>query len=54
MNVKEIIIKYLDENDFDGLSNTRFDCECSLSDLIPCELPEPECIPIKIKNREDE
>jgi hypothetical protein len=34
MNVKEIIIKYLKENGYDGLCTD--DCGCQISDLCPC------------------
>lgn len=39
MTVKEIIVKYLKENGYDGLCNEDY-CGCELKDLMPCnELP---------------
>lgn len=35
MNVKQIIRKYLIENNFDGLVNLG-ECGCEISDLAPC------------------
>lgn len=35
MTVKEIVKKYLEENNFDGLVN-RGECSCKKSDLMPC------------------
>ena len=32
--VKEIVLKYLQENGYDGLFTE--DCGCELSDLMPC------------------
>lgn len=34
MNVKEIITKYLKDNNFDGLC--RDDCDCEIDDLMTC------------------
>jgi hypothetical protein len=44
MTVKEIVIKYLEENGFEGLVcwNTSWDgCGCGIEDLMPCD---GECI----------
>jgi hypothetical protein len=35
MNVKDIVKKYLEENNFDGLVN-RGKCSCKIRDLMPC------------------
>jgi hypothetical protein len=37
MNVKEIIEKYLRENEFDGLFHADSECACLIDDLCPCE-----------------
>lgn len=37
MNVRDIIIKYLKANGFDGLYCEHLECSCDLNDLIPCE-----------------
>jgi hypothetical protein len=42
MNVKEIIVKYLDDNGFDGLCCE--DCGCGKDDLFPCGYPDADCL----------
>jgi len=37
MNVKEIVIKYLEQNKFSGLYNPEVPCGCEIDDLIPCQ-----------------
>lgn len=41
MTVKEIIIKYLDDNSYDGLCNDN--CGCSKDDLVPCGSIQEDC-----------
>lgn len=39
ITVKEIVIKYLKDNKFDGLCNPEYRCECSAEDeddICPC------------------
>jgi hypothetical protein len=36
MNVKEIIIKYLKDNNYDGLCDPSVSCGCGIDDLAPC------------------
>lgn len=36
MTVKDIVKKYLEENDFDGLYSPNGFCACRLEDLMPC------------------
>lgn len=46
MTVKEILEKYLRENDFDGLCHPLTECGCGLDDLIgPCEGAQADCKP---------
>ena len=45
MNCKEIIIKYLKDNGYDGLLCTEVPCGCPLDDLAPCEENMFDCIP---------
>ncbi len=45
MTVKEIIIKYLKENNYDGLCCRG--CGCSVDDLFPCGESFADCIPAK-------
>jgi hypothetical protein len=46
MNVIGIVIKYLKENDFDGLLCEDADCGCGLDDLAPCgEYDARDCKP---------
>lgn len=43
MNVKEIVIKYLKDNGYEGLCTT--DCGCEIEDLIPCNECFNGCCP---------
>ena len=36
MNVKDIVIDYLEKNGYDGLCNPSIECGCGLDDFIPC------------------
>jgi hypothetical protein len=47
---KEIIIKYLKENGFDGLAGDN--CGCGIDELCPCDGNPMECSPA-IKTRQD-
>lgn len=42
MNLKDIAIKVLQEQGFDGLYSLH-GCGCKLDDLMPCGEPLPEC-----------
>ena len=44
MTVKEIVEKYLIENNFDGLFLEDL-CACELNDLIPCNNDNCNCQP---------
>ena len=46
MNVKEILVKYLTENDFAGLTDPG-ECGCSIDDLAPCDGCFLDCQPAK-------
>ncbi len=35
MTVQDIILKYLNDNEYDGLTNGD-DCACKLKDIVPC------------------
>ena len=50
MNCKEIVVKYLKENDYDGLFNKQFECGCSIDNLFPCECTLEECVPVYFRN----
>jgi len=43
MTVKEIIVKYLKENGYDGLCHVDSECGCEISDLIPCSELNDSC-----------
>lgn len=43
MTVKEIIIKYLKENGYDGLCSPEFECGCEIDDFYPCDALNGEC-----------
>ena len=36
MTIEEIIIKYLQDNGFDGLCNPAVECGCGIDDCMPC------------------
>lgn len=44
MNVREILVEYLESNGFDGLVCSG-ECGCDISDLIPCENNQSACEP---------
>lgn len=44
-DVKEIVKKYLKENNLDGLFSQGGECACELSDLQPCGENFSDCIP---------
>ena len=37
MNVKQIVLRYLEDNGYDGLYDTKVTCGCDLDDIMPCE-----------------
>jgi hypothetical protein len=43
MTVTEIVIKYLEENGYDGLYNCDVECGCSINDFTPCGYIQNEC-----------
>jgi len=43
LSIKEIVLKYLKENNFDGLFHSDMDCACDIEDLIPCDEPSVAC-----------
>lgn len=45
MTAREMIIKYLKDNDYDGLCSDN--CGCWISDLAPCSNYVLECVPGK-------
>lgn len=45
MTVKEIVIKYLVNNGYDGLCTD--DCGCGIHDLNPCGECMCDCVPAK-------
>lgn len=49
MNVKDIVKKYLEENNFDGLVN-RGECACKKEGLFPCSEMNEFCEAGKIKD----
>lgn len=44
MNVKEIIIEYLEKNGYEGIS-CEDECGCEISDLFPCGEYVGDCTP---------
>ena len=50
MTVKEIVLEYLKEHGYDGLSYPDFGCNCGADDLAPCgELDPDSCQPARKK-----
>ena len=45
MNVKEIIIRHLEDNNFEGLLNRDGGCGCIKDDLAPCDNMNNDCEP---------
>lgn len=43
--IRDIVIKYLQENGYDGLVSNDGDCGCRLDDLFPCTDYCLNCIP---------
>ena len=41
--VMEILMRHLEANGFDGLSNSYIDCACFLADLVYCGEISPRC-----------
>jgi len=48
MNIKQIVEKYLTENNLDGLAMSDC-CACKIDDLMPCDEPSTDCVAGKIK-----
>lgn len=44
MTIKEIVVGYLKQNNFEGLYHDN-DCGCELKDLFPCGSPPKDCQP---------
>jgi hypothetical protein len=43
MTIKDIVEKYLKENNCDGLFNDDAECGCDIDDLSPCTQCDLEC-----------
>lgn len=43
--ISQMIIEYLQANDFDGLCNPEYECGCGLDDLWPCDFIQRDCVP---------
>ena len=43
MNLREVVTKWLQDNNYDGLAG--YHCGCELDDLMPCGMPDIECQP---------
>lgn len=44
MEVKEIVLAYLEQNGFDGLFNSDISCGCLKEDLEPCGQMSSNCV----------
>lgn len=47
--VKDILIKWLKDNGYDGLCNS-FDCGCGLDDIVPCNSNCMDCVPAYVRH----
>lgn len=47
-DVNEILVKFLEENGFDGLCNGDIECGCKKDDLAPCDSNFMDCKPAYI------
>lgn len=46
MNVRELLIDYLKEFNYDGLYNSEYGCGCVIDDFAPCDGISPDyCAP---------
>ncbi len=53
MTTKDIVIKFLVENGYDGLCLPDLECGCGLDDFAPCEGIDGNCEPaIRIKKED--
>lgn len=52
-NLNNIIVKFLDDNNFDGLVNTHAECGCDKTDLAPCGQPNFENCEAALKTNQD-
>jgi len=43
VTVKEIIVKYLKDNGYEGLCYPDIECGCSIDDLPPCDSLNENC-----------
>lgn len=37
MNVKELVIKQLKSDGYDGLFDSEYECACLIDDIMPCD-----------------
>ena len=44
MQIKEIVMKFLIDNKYDGLYDKDCECACDINDLFPCDDVCPDCI----------
>ncbi|MCK5612847.1 hypothetical protein KAR91_63830 [Candidatus Pacearchaeota archaeon] len=45
MNVGQIIKKYLEDHDFDGLYHDGYECGCKLKNMFLCDCVTVDCKP---------
>ena len=43
MDVLDIVLKYLEDNGYDGLFNADLECGCERTDLAPCSSIDEHC-----------
>ena len=43
--LQPLVLQTLDRDGYQGLYNTRLDCDCHVNDLMPCDAPCMECCP---------
>jgi hypothetical protein len=45
LDLKDIVMRYLVNNGYDGLTNKDVHCSCSMDVLMWCGNPSPVCLP---------
>jgi len=41
--VKDMVLKWLEDSEYDGLCNETIECGCGKDDLMPCDSVLPDC-----------
>ena len=44
MEVLDIVVEYLQKNNYDGLVNSNYECGCVIDDIAPCGEINGDCV----------